>query len=64
MTDYEEVGKLVRDLVEGRRGKEGQYRPVTLESVKFRPTTLVAARVPISTYDTGGYVVSAVQDWS
>ncbi len=66
-TQGEEVHKLCRDLVEGRRGKaypgeEAPYRPVTVNSIRFRPETLVAARVWIGPHDGGSPQLNS--DWS
>ena len=59
---YEQVGILVRSLVEGRRGKQGQYRDVTVKSVRLRPETLQASRVWIGPHDGGTDQLDS--DWS
>lgn len=58
---YEQVGILVRWLVEGRRGKDGEYRPVSVHSVRFVPSTLNASRVWLGTADGGTPVLNS--DW-
>lgn len=61
---YPEVGVLVHDLVTGRRGKNAEYRPVTVESVRFRPETLVADAVAIGPHDQTGYPIDPNPDVS
>lgn len=66
---YPAVSTLVRAWSEGRRGAaapgdRAPYRPTTLESVTFRLDTLEAERVPLSSWDTGGYPVTVDQDFS
>ena len=62
MASHEQVGILVRLLVEGKRGKNGEYRPVTVESIRFRPATLNAASVWLGPYDSPWPVLNS--DWS
>jgi hypothetical protein len=53
MTEHEQVGVLVRTLVEGRRGGQGEYRPVAVTSIRFRPETLNVSRVWMGPFDGG-----------
>ncbi len=67
VTTFPEVGVLVRDVVEGRRGKaapfeDAPYRRVTVQSVRFRPETLIARRVWIGPHDGGEPQLNS--DWS
>lgn len=45
-------------------GREGQVRTPSVTSVKFRLSSLIGSRIPLSSQDTGGHPVSAAQDWS
>ena len=59
---YENIAVLVRSLVEGRRGKRGEYREVTVNSIRFVPSTLNASRVWIGPHDGGTDQLDS--DWS